>query len=153
MFAASLTSRTVPMNAATAPTRGSPARNAASSRAISKSEVCMRTVIAVVAASAAGDRRKQRDLVAGPDHRFRARELVIDGEEQRSSPRAPGRDLARPALAACGEPRAERGNRRQVRRDLDALGRDTQGLAQARKIDERQRGGHGVAHALSVVAE
>src|SRR6266536_6612158 len=117
-LAASLISRTVPMNAATAPTRGSPARNAASSRAISKSAVCTRTVIGVVAASATGHRGKERYLVTGADHRFGSRELVIDGDAQRAS----RRELGGPRPSARGEPGSERGYGRHVRWNLDALG-------------------------------
>ena len=143
--ASALTSRTVPMNAATAPTERSPLRNAASSRPASKSSVWTRTGMAIANALAiqppvTGGKSATSSPV--DDRRVGAGEVVVDGDAHR----APGRELGRPRAAARREPCAQRADGVHVRRGLDALRCRAEGLAQARKIDEGNGSADAVTH-------
>src|SRR5258708_37618583 len=95
-------SRTRPMNAATAPMRASPLRNAAISRATSKSPVWTRTLI--WATLAPGHRREQRDLIAGLDRRVGFRDVEV----HRDAHRPTGRQLGGPRATTRAEPCEQR---------------------------------------------
>src|SRR5262245_33549586 len=127
-LAPSLTSRTVPMNDATAPTRRSFARNAAISRPASKSSVVMRTVTTRLSA---GHGRKKRDFVAVAERCIVTHDVVV----HRDAKRATGRKLARPRLA----PRAQRVKERAYARpgsEGQTLVAAPEGLAQAGEVDQ-----------------
>src|SRR5690242_1070757 len=129
IVAASWTSRTVPTNEAIAPTPRSAARSRAISAPMSKSPVCTRAVI--TRDSAAGDRRKDRDLVA-VGNRLRTRDdTVIDGEPNR----APCCELHREGAAACAQGVDQRIDRRIVCRQFEDFSGAVKRLTQPRQID------------------
>src|SRR4029079_13133714 len=95
---------------------------------MSKSPVCTRAVI--TRDSAAGDRRKDRDLVA-VGNRLRTRDdTVIDGEPNR----APFCELRRKGAAACAQGVDQRIDGR-VRRLLEDFSGAMKRLTQPRQID------------------
>src|SRR5206468_11897026 len=114
------------MKAATAPTRASPPRSAASSRVTSKSAVWTRTVITQGPGSSAGHRRKQRNFVARPHRRLKLCDIVVDGDAHG----APRRQLGSPNAAAGSEPHAELARRGDLGGQHDALARRAERIAQ-----------------------
>lgn len=97
-------------------------------------------------ASAAGYRRKERHLVACSHRRFGLRERVIYSDSH-CPPRC---KLGCPDPTPRCEPRAERRDRRHTLRHFNAFGSLPERFAQAREIDEGDRGDVGVAHEQNV---
>jgi hypothetical protein len=84
--------------------------------------------------STAGHGRKDRDLVTGPNGRFGAGQIVIDGKAHGAF----GRKLARPDTSSHPQPCPEVGDRADRGRGIDPLLGGTECFAQAREIDEVQ---------------
>src|SRR4051812_28112060 len=123
----SLMSRTSPMNAATAPTLRLPARSAATSALKSKSSAWTRTGI-----SASGDRRKERDFVAGFDRRRRLRHGLVHCDAKR----AVRAECVLPRVASLHQVRAQRRHGVDVHWQVDRLLREAQLLAKRGEVKQ-----------------
>src|SRR6185312_4106561 len=139
--ASSSWSRTVPMNATTAPTLRSAARKRAISAPASKSSTWTLTAIA----SGAGHRREDRHFVAVGERMLGADEALVDGEADGASRRKLGRKCAAARAQRCDD---RRDRRRVVRRQLERLADGRERFAQPREVDESQPndGANGIAH-------
>ena len=140
----SLTSRTVPMNAATAPIARFPARSAPSSRATSKSSTWTRT--GTVAPPA-----PQPPVTGGNSATSSPGRIGVSGSARSwltamrtARPGASSAAQAPPRVASHARSAATVVT---LDRRFDALARRAEGFAQPGEVDERESSGGGVAHA------
>src|SRR5215469_18174261 len=85
---------------------------------------------------ASGNRREERDLVAGTNRRLGARDVVIDCDTHRAA----GRQLGGPRAAAPRQPGEERGYGGYITRQIHLYTGRAEDFAQTGEINELHHG-------------